>query len=186
MIVAAPDLVRAAADQLVHNSVTMVGVGYATPMQDTGSWFYFPDPKVPFYRATNFAKYAAANVPGGRTDLYSSWMTEVASSSWRPLQADGLGDRVDASLRACGLVAAEAERVSVHVEHLPYGYPVPSIGRDAALSVIQPWLMDHGVFARGRFGSWKYELGNMDHAVKMGADVARRLVRNVPEEAWSL
>ena len=186
MIADVPDEVRLAADQLLHNSVTMVGVGYAAPLRDTGSWFYFPDPGVPFYRATNFAKYAAANVPGARTDLYSSWMTEIASSSWRPVQLDGLGDRVDAALRACGLVEAGADRVSVHVEYLPYGYPVPSIGRDASLGVIQPWLMDQGVFSRGRFGAWKYELGNMDHAVKMGIDVARRLVCNVPEAAWSL
>ncbi len=186
LIADAPDAVRTAAAKLVHNSVTMVGVGYATPISDPGSWFYFPDPNVPFYRATNFAKYAAANVPGARTDLYSSWMTEIASSSWRPLEAEGLGDRVDAALRACGLVDDDAERVSTHVEHIPYGYPVPSVGRDAALRVIQPWLMAHDVLARGRFGAWKYELGNMDHAVKMGVDVARSLVSDSSEEAWSL
>ena len=186
VLVSAPAAVRTAVTELVHNSVTMVGIGYATPITETGSWFYFPDPDLPFYRATNFAKYAAANVPGGRTDLYSSWMTEVASSSWRPLQADGLGERVDESLRECGLVAADAETTSVHIEHLPYGYPVPTLGLDAALRVIQPWLMDHGVLARGRFGAWRYELGNMDHAVKMGVDVAHSIVCGTPEQAWSL
>jgi hypothetical protein len=34
-------------------------------------------------------------------------------------------------------------------------------------------------------GSWKYEIGNMDHAVKMGIDAARRVVTGAAEEVWS-
>ena len=34
-------------------------------LDDDRSWLYFADEDVPFYRVTNFAKYAAANVPGG-------------------------------------------------------------------------------------------------------------------------
>jgi UDP-galactopyranose mutase len=59
---------------------------------------------------------------------------------------------------------------------------VPTLGRDAALAVIQPWLDARGIYARGRFGTWRYEIGNMDHAVKMGIDVARRIVSGTPEE----
>ena len=46
--------------------------------------------------------------------------------------------------------------------------------------------MDQGIVARGRFGAWRYELGNMDHAVKMGVDAANWLVDGTPEEAWTL
>jgi protoporphyrinogen oxidase len=180
-----PTEVLAAADDLVHNSVTIVGIGYESPLTDERSWLYFPDADVPFYRATNFAKYAPANVPGGRTDRYSSWMTEIASSAWRPIDERDLGARVDAALRRTGLVPADAAVASVHVDHIPYAYPVPTLGRDAALAVIQPWLMEHGVLSRGRFGSWRYEIGNMDHAVKMGVDAARFLVDGTPEEAWT-
>lgn len=187
LLVDAPADVVAAADQLVHNSVTMVGIGYETPSVDDRSWFYFPEPDVPFYRATNFAKYSPANVPGGRTDLYSGWMTEIASSPWRPRRGtdDELVRDVDAALRRTGLVPADAPIASAHVEHIDRAYPVPTLGRDAALAVIQRWLMERGIFSRGRFGAWRYELGNMDHAVKMGVDVARHLVTGSPEEAWS-
>jgi len=166
--------------------VTVVGIGYEAPLQDDRSWLYFPDPQVPFYRATNFAKYAASNVPGGRIDRYSSWMTEIASSPWRPLDRRGLGERVDAALRRVGLIASEAAVASVHVDHIPYAYPVPTVNRDGALRTIQPYLQDRGILARGRFGAWRYELGNMDHAVKMGVDAARRLVHGTPEQAWTL
>jgi protoporphyrinogen oxidase len=185
LLTTAPDDVRAAARDLVHNSVTIVGLGYAAALTDERSWLYFPDADVPFYRATNFAKYAAANVPGGRTDRYSSWMTEIASSPHRPLDPTDLGERVDAALRSAGLVAPDAEIASVHIDHIERAYPVPTLTRDAALERIQPWLMDRGIYARGRFGAWRYEIGNMDHAVKMGIDVARLLVDGTPEEAFA-
>ncbi|MEQ1699467.1 MAG: FAD-dependent oxidoreductase [Ilumatobacteraceae bacterium] len=181
----APAEVVAAADDLVHNSVTIVGIGVEEPVSSDLSWCYFPEPEVPFYRATNFAKYSPANVPGGRTDRYSSWMTEVASSEWRPLERDGLVERVIESLRHAGLVSPDAPIVSRHVQHIPYAYPVPTLRRDAALAVIQPWLMAHDISSRGRFGAWRYELGNMDHSVKMGVDVARRLMTGAAEPVWS-
>jgi protoporphyrinogen oxidase len=182
----APAGVRAAAADLVHNSVTVVGIGYEAPLTDDRSWLYFPDDDVPFYRATNFAKYAANNVPGGQVDRYCSWMTEIASSPWRPLDTCRLGQRVDAAIRRLGLVADDAAVASVHIDHVAYGYPVPTLGRDAALRTIQPYLMDHDILSRGRFGAWRYELGNMDHAVKMGVDAARWLVDGTPEQAWAL
>jgi predicted ABC-type sugar transport system permease subunit len=47
-------------------------------------------------------------------------------------------------------------------------------------------LMERNILSRGRFGSWKYEIGNMDHAVKMGVDAARHLVLGREEEIWTL
>jgi hypothetical protein len=46
--------------------------------------------------------------------------------------------------------------------------------------------MEQGIYSRGRFGSWKYEIGNMDHAVKMGIDAARHVTKGTPEEVWTL
>ncbi|MCZ7630977.1 MAG: hypothetical protein M5U19_18885 [Microthrixaceae bacterium] len=87
-----PDEIRRAAGTLVHNTVHVVGVGYEAPLVDDRSWLYFADPEVPFYRATNFAKYSPANVPGSDTGRYSSWMCEVSSSDTRPRTTDGLGE----------------------------------------------------------------------------------------------
>ncbi|HEU5152180.1 MAG TPA: NAD(P)-binding protein [Iamia sp.] len=183
-VIDAPTEVREAAATLRHTSVTVVGLGYAEPVTHETSWTYFPQPDVPFYRATNFGHYAAANVPGGATDRYSSWMTEVAHAPGTQVPA-GIEDDVDRALRAHGLVGADTEVVSVHRHHLPYAYPVPTRGRDAALAVVQPWLAGRGIASRGRFGAWRYEIGNMDHAVKMGIDVAHALVRGTPEEVWA-
>jgi predicted ABC-type sugar transport system permease subunit len=63
---------------------------------------------------------------------------------------------------------------------------VPTLNRDAALQTIQPWLMEQEILSRGRFGSWKYEIGNMDHAAKMGIDAAQRIVLGAKEALWTV
>ena len=181
----APAHLAEAAAALRHTSVSVVGVGYDCPLADDKCWMYFPDPAVPFYRATNFAKYAAANVPNADTARFSSYLTETAFSpgAGRPSE---LEEHVTAGLVSSGVVEDDLEIVSVHSIDVEYAYPVPTLGRDRALAVIQPWLMERDIYARGRFGAWRYEMGNMDHAVKMGIDIAQRLVEGRPEELWSL
>jgi protoporphyrinogen oxidase len=180
-----PEGVRKAADALEHSSVRMVGVGYELALADDRSWLYFPEPSVPFYRVTNFAKYAAANVPDGDTARYRSYLTETSYSDQRPLPGAILTDRVQQGLVEVELVDSGAPVASVHEVDIAYAYPIPTLGRDAALSTIQPWLQKRSIYSRGRFGSWRYEIGNMDHAVKMGIEVARLLLEERPEELWT-
>jgi hypothetical protein len=180
-----PSALRTAAARLRHSSVFMVGIGYQAPLRDDKSWMYFPQAVAPFYRVTNFAKYAAANVPGGDTARYCSLMTETAYTEHRHQLRQGLEERVESGLRAAGVVSGPVAVASVHVEDIDYAYPIPTLDRDAALSAIQPWLTARRIFSRGRFGSWRYELGNMDHAVKMGIDTARALVAGAEEECFS-
>jgi protoporphyrinogen oxidase len=181
---ACPSEVREAAAALEHNAVWVVGVGCERGLADDRSWLYFADPAVPFYRVTNFAKYAAANVPGANTARYSSYLTETSRSSHRPREREGLERRVVDALVATGLVDEGVPIASVHTIDVEYAYPIPTRDRDAALAVVQPWLMKRDIYSRGRFGAWRYEIGNMDHAAKMGADVARLLVEGRPEELW--
>jgi protoporphyrinogen oxidase len=147
---------------------------------------YFPQGHAPFYRATNFAKYSPANVPAGDSARYCSYMTEISYSAYKPEPQEGLEERVESGLRAAGVVDGRPAVASMHVIDIDYAYPVPTLERDAALAIIQPWLMEHNIYSRGRFGSWCYEIGNMDHAVKMGIDAARLIVESTPEELWSL
>lgn len=65
-----------------------------------------------------------------------------------------------------------------------HGYPIPTPQRDACLGTIQPWLESLGIFSRGRFGGWKYEVGNMDHSVMQGVEWAERMVLGKPEETY--
>jgi hypothetical protein len=113
-------------------------------------------------------------------------MTETSYSQYKAEPREGLEERVEEGLRASGMVEGRPEVASAHVEDIPYAYPVPTLKRDHALHTIQPWLLEHDVYSRGRFGAWKYEIGNMDHSMKMGIDVARLIVEDTPEELWTI
>jgi hypothetical protein len=41
---------------------------------------------------------------------------------------------------------------------LEHGYPTPSLARDSVLAQALPWLRERGIWSRGRFGSYKYEV----------------------------
>jgi len=180
-----PSEVRAAAANLQHNGVWIVGVGCERALADDRSWLYFADAPVPFYRVTNFAKYAPANVPEADVARYSSYMAETSYSRHRPREREGHEQDVVDALISTELIDADVPIASLYVQDIDYAYPIPTLERDAALAVVQPWLMEHEIYSRGRFGSWRYEIGNMDHAVKMGIDAARFLLEGRPEELWA-
>ena len=78
----------------------------------------------------------------------------------------------------------ENQVVSQFHHRLEHGYPVPFNERDDYLSKIQPWLQSNGVYSRGRFGGWRYEVGNQDHSFMQGVEVADLAVRKIPEETY--
>ena len=63
----------------------------------------------------------------------------------------------------------------------PVAYPVPTLGRDEALAQILPELESMNIYSRGRFGAWKYEVGNQDHTTMQGVELADRLLEGKPE-----
>jgi hypothetical protein len=60
--------------------------------------------------------------------------------------------------------------ISRYHRFIEYSYPIPTLDRDRALGVLQPALLKQGIYSRGRFGTWRYEIGNMDHSVMMGVE----------------
>jgi UDP-galactopyranose mutase len=180
----APNAVREAAKSLAHNSVHVCGVGVAGLRPDPTSWMYFPEADCPFYRVTNFHNYSPNNV--ARPGEQMGFMAEVSSSPHKPVdKAAVMKHTVQGLVNTTLMRPGEAEKAvtawQMDVEH---GYPVPTLGRDAALAVIQPWLASHAVFSRGRFGGWKYEVGNMDHSVMQGVEWAERMLLGKPETTY--
>jgi hypothetical protein len=85
------------------------------------------------------------------------------------------------AIAAEGLAPAEVGVVSRWGRTLPYAYPLPTLGREAALAEILPELERRDVYARGRFGAWRYEVGNMDHCYVQGLQVVDRILEGKPE-----
>jgi hypothetical protein len=139
---------------------------------------YLPEDNSPFYRVTNFFNYSHCNVPDGRTDAFFSIMCETTYSTFRTVSKDSIVEETIAGLISSGMLD-EADRnriVSTWLMDIPYSYPIPTLGRDRALNIIQPYLESCGVYSRGRFGAWKYEVGNMDHSFMQGVEVVDRIL----------
>ncbi|MET8078081.1 hypothetical protein [Streptomyces sp. NPDC005303] len=134
MTATCPASLRTAARSLRHTAVAMVGLGYRTPATGSRSWLYFPQPDIPFYRATNFSKYAPGNIPGADTGTYSTWMTETSLSLGQGRDRHALVRSCDQALRRHGLVPEQVLLASTHVEVIPYAHPVPTLGRAVAAS----------------------------------------------------
>ena len=50
--------------------------------------------------------------------------------------------------------------------------------RDSILQTVIPYLESKGIFSRGRFGMWKYEVSNTDHSLMQGVELVNRLMLN--------
>ena len=178
----------AQAAHLKHNGVYIIGIGLKKKMTGTKCWVYFPEADMPFYRMTYFSHYSPYNVPRGDTDTYSSLICEVSFSEHKQVNESEVVDRtIDGLVKAGILEGGDRDLiVSRWLHKADYAYPIPTQTRDEALRQIQPSLESNGIFSRGRFGAWKYEIGNMDHSVVMGAEAADRIVNNQAERLWTL
>ncbi|MGH7143041.1 MAG: protoporphyrinogen/coproporphyrinogen oxidase [Planctomycetota bacterium] len=169
-----------AARGLVHSSTNLFGIGIAgspPPAVASKCWMYFPESDCPFYRATVFSRYSPANVP----DPARQWslLLEVSESPAKPVDAAALEGQVIDGLCTTGLLTDRGAIVDRWQRRLPYGYPTPSLSRDAALAVLQPAFEAHGVYSRGRFGAWKYEVSNQDHSYMQGVEAIDRLLGRI-------
>ncbi|MBW3649757.1 MAG: FAD-dependent oxidoreductase [Actinobacteria bacterium] len=178
-----PDAVRGATEGLVWSGSHIVGVGIDRPANSTKNWIYFPEPSVPFYRVTYLSNYSPYMTPEPDQTLF---LTETSRSAHKPEDADTIVERVVDGLVSTGLMEEEdRNRIATTWLCSPdMSYPVPSVGRDAALGTIQPWLREQGIWSRGRFGAWLYEIGNMDHSTMQGVEFVNQVLLGEPETVW--
>lgn len=175
-----------AAKGLEHNNLLVVGVGLKKKIETGRCWIYFTDPDMPCYRATYFSHYSPYNVPNGDTEQYSSLMCEMSFRVGESPDPEKIVDQVMTGLIRAKMLD-ERDRgnvVSRYHRIVGYSYPIPTLGRDEALVVLQPALLQKGVYSRGRFGAWRYEIGNMDHSVMMGVEAVNHIVAGEKEQVF--
>ncbi|TKA80729.1 hypothetical protein B0A49_01146 [Cryomyces minteri] len=189
---------------LFYSSTHVIGVGIRGERPERigdKCWLYFPEDDCPFYRATIFSNYSPNNQPAASKKLatmqladgsqpsdtsaregpYWSIMLEVSESSMKPVDEKNM-------LRDCiqGLINTEMLRpadeiVSTYHRRFDHGYPTPSLEREGVLKQLLPKLQAKDIFSRGRFGSWRYEVGNQDHSFMLGVEAADRIVNGAVE-----
>lgn len=163
------------ADQMIYSATNVIGFGIkgdAPEHLKTKCWMYFPEGNSPFYRCTVFSNYSKFNAPEGHWSL----MLEVSESTYKPVdQATLITDCIQGCINS-NLLTAEDEIVSKWHIRLAKGYPTPFVGRNDLLQRVQPHLEAKGIYSRGRFGGWKYEVANQDHSMMQGVECVEKIL----------
>lgn len=170
----------------LYSSTHIVGLGFdgETPEHLRGKcWMYFPESDSPFYRATLFSHYSENNVakPGKQWSL----MYEISQSVDKPFLEDPIQATIEGSLSSKLFTQDDLKRLvsRFHIK-MEQGYPTPFIGRDEWLARVQSALEEKCVLSRGRFGGWKYEVGNQDHSLMQGVEAVDRALFGVEESTY--
>jgi hypothetical protein len=171
-----PREIKKAAAGLKHSGGYMVGVGIKQPCPSTKSWMYFPESNCPFYRVTYLSNYSPYMTPD--KDTHYSLLCETSYSPYKHVDGKTIVDDTITGLVNAGLLKDEDRKdiVDTWVYHADYSYPTPSVERDAILSQVIPYLEQHDIYSRGRFGMWKYEVSNTDHTLMQGVECVNRLL----------
>lgn len=179
-----PDLQKFATPFL-HSSTRLLGLGLEGQIPESLSkknWIYFPEPEIPFYRATLFSNYSPQNVPDPKR--HWSILCEGSESSAKPGLGDAFAKRGEEALRKAGLIPSSSKTCSLWTHYLPYGYPTPFLGRAQTLRDLNAVLEGLGIWSRGRFGAWKYEVSNQDHSLMQGVEAVDHLLEGKTEMTY--
>jgi len=171
-----PRPMKRAAASLRHSGDYMVGVGIKQKCPSTKSWMYFPEDNCPFYRVTYLSNYSPHMTPDN--NQYYSLLCETSYSEFKPVDGKTIVDDTINGLVNAGLLKErdKDDICDTWMMDVPYGYPTPSVERDDILKLVIPFLESRGIYSRGRFGMWKYEVSNTDHSLMQGVELVNRLI----------
>lgn len=164
---------------LRHTHVQVVGVAPDFPIPAAladKTWIYCPEERCAFYRVTPFSIFSPDHVPDPARQC--SFLCEISTLAGRSVLPDGVAAEATLrGLRDIGLVDCDPARTHVHVMNASHGYPIPTRDRDDILHDVLPALERIGLYSRGRFGGWKYEVANMDHSLMQGVEAVNHILR---------
>src|SRR5918992_5914343 len=112
-----------------------------------------------------------------------SLLLETSYSEYKHVDGKTIVDDTIKGLINAGMITEKDQDdiVDTWCYHADYSYPTPTVERDGILAQVIPYLESKGVYSRGRFGMWKYEVANTDHTLMQGVELVNRLLLDEPE-----
>jgi protoporphyrinogen oxidase len=180
-----PDLQKLSCE-LLKSSALLLGFGVkgVVPRKYEGvHTFQCPERDIPFWRVTIPSNVSPGNVPC--SDQHYSLLCEISCAPKQDQTIDECCRRsVLEAMQTMGLISNDSSIVSIFEKSLTHGYPLPFLGRDALLTRVQRELLSLGILSRGRFGGWRYEVSNQDHAFMQGVEAVRFVMTGEPESTY--
>jgi protoporphyrinogen oxidase len=182
LLVDRPDL-NARAGEFRAAKVQLFGLGLCGDMPKMLKGVHainVPSPQIPFWRVNLPSNFSPGNVP----DPENTWSILCECSIPPDSEVRYCLAQIEATLREMLWIPPQTKIVSVFSTSIEHGYPVPFAGRDRLLNEVQPQLEQIDIFSRGRFGGWRYEVSNQDHAFMQGVELVDRLREGKPEYTY--
>lgn len=167
-IIDLPDELRLWAERLRCTPVRYLNVATRRAPKVDFHWLYVPEERYPFYRVGIYSNAVPSMAPPGCGSLY----VELSDRGPLPEVAD-LMPSVNEALVAAGVLHSPQDVLFAELREVQYAYVVFDHHYYDALAQLMPFLESHGIFPRGRYGSWTYN--SMEDCMMLGRDIAALL-----------
>ncbi len=136
-------------------------------------WTYFGGDEI-FSRVTSPEAFLPSTVPPGKSGLCVEVTCRQGDDRWQ--HPEKLTDAIVADLVRTGMIGAASDVQALHIEPVPYTYPIYKLNY---LQELQRNLRELGTYANlllaGRCGRFWYN--NMDHSIGQGLTMADKVLR---------
>ncbi|MFP4082403.1 MAG: protoporphyrinogen/coproporphyrinogen oxidase [Candidatus Aminicenantes bacterium] len=165
----APDSVRKAARDLMHNSVYCVNLGIKREKVSPYHYIYFYEPEFAFHRISFPMNLSPHTTPEG----CSSITTETSYSRYKKISRENIVERVIEDLVKAKILLPDDEILVSDVADIKCAYVIYDLDHRKNVKKIHDYLRKHDIFPCGRFGEWEYF--NMDHSLASGMRTAEKI-----------
>uniref|UniRef100_H2Z4P1 Amine oxidase domain-containing protein n=1 Tax=Ciona savignyi TaxID=51511 RepID=H2Z4P1_CIOSA len=152
--------------------VVCLGVRGATEHSNKTGCIYYPESDTLLAKSPANGDESAEEKPGP----YWSLLLEVSGGPLKTIDETTLVDDVIKGACSVGLLSEDAEIVSIHLTEMTHGYPLPTIGGYERVDEALSYLKAKDVWSRGRFGAFKYEVGDLDHCFIQGVEAVDNML----------
>lgn len=154
-------------DNFDYNSLLVIGIGTRFKALSY-HWIYFPQNSIVFHRLAILSNYSPKMAPKNGT----TFLAEISIPPGEQIDTDKLERRVIEDLLSLGIIK-ESDVVQTKSWFWKYAYIVYRQRYSETTNLAKRYLLEHGVIALGRFGSWTYI--NMDETAYRARMAARNL-----------